>query len=161
MSTLKLQRVGRNYFGNIAYKDENGRFYLDINMVEGKTPEILYHCSPADDMDGEPDFPLKAEFEIFNPFTDNELKMQQFRFEYSMLSRLKNDCEAYVGKSGNEEKDSWDCRYHNARNTWGTSIKNLIEEMKRIWNKIPEDIKPQWCTAEEIAELERKAMAVK
>lgn len=161
MSTLKLQRVGRNYFGNIAYKDENGKFYLDIDMVEGKTPETLYHCCPADDMDGEPGFPLKAEFEILNPFTDKELKMQHFRFEYSMLSRLKDECEAFVGKTGIEEEDKFDCRYHNIHNIWGTTIKSHISEMKRLWNKIPDEIKPEWCTEEDISQLERKAMAVK
>ncbi|MCI6672524.1 MAG: hypothetical protein MSG77_08330 [Prevotella sp.] len=96
MNTLKLQRVGRNYYGHIAYKDEDGKYYLDIDMVHGKAPETLYHCSPSDDMDGEPGFPLKAKFEITNPFTDKELRMQNFRFEYSMLSRLKDECEAFI-----------------------------------------------------------------
>lgn len=161
MSTLKLQRIGRNFWDNIAYKDENGKFYLDIDLVEGKTPEKLYHCSPADDMDGEPSHPLNKKFEIINPFTDKELKMENFSFEYAMLGRLKDECEAFVGKTGNEERDKWDCRYHNVRQIWGCSIENHIAEMKKLWNKIPEDIKPEWCTAEEISELERKAMAVK
>uniref|UniRef100_A0AB33J1D5 Large polyvalent protein-associated domain-containing protein n=1 Tax=Prevotella sp. GTC17254 TaxID=3236794 RepID=A0AB33J1D5_9BACT len=157
MNTLELQRVGENNLGYMAYKDENGRYYLDIDMVEGKNPETLYHCCPSDDMDGEPDFPLWAKFEILNPLSDKELRMQHFHFEYSMLSRLKDECEAFVGKTGNEEDDKWDCRYHNVRNIWGTTINDQVSEMKRLWSKIPEDIKPQWCTWEEILELSRKA----
>lgn len=160
MCTLKLQRVGRNYWGNIAYKDENGKFYLDIDMVEGKTPQTLYTCSPSDEMDGEPGCPLKVKFEIVNPFTDEELKMSHFRFEYGMLSRLKDECEAFIGKKGNEEEDRWDCRYHNVRNIWGDSIESHMAEMKRLWDRIPEDIKPEWCTAQEIDELERKMKLV-
>lgn len=160
MGIKKLQRVGRNYLGQVVYKDEEGRFFLDLDIIASNTPDALYYCTPSDDIDGEPGFPLKEDYEILNPFTAEEIKMQYFKFEYSMLSRLKDDCEAFIGKSGNEEEDKWDCRYHNARNTWGTSIENLIEEMKLLWNKIPEDIKPQWCSAEEIAKLERKAMAV-
>lgn len=160
MNTLKLQRVGRNYHGYIAYKDENGRYYLDLDMGEHKTPETLYHCSPSDDMDGEPGWPLAAKFEVLNPFTDKELKMQRFRLEYSVLSRILDDCAAFVGKTGNEENDKWDCRYHNQRGIWGGDVEELVAEMKRIWNKIPEDIKPQWCTAQKITELERKAMVV-
>ena len=160
MNTLKLQRVGKNSFGNMAYKDENGRFYLDIDMINGKNPKTLYRCSPSDDMDGEPDCPLRVMFEILNPFTDMELRMQKFNFEYSMLSRLKDECEAFVGKTGCEQKDKWDCRYRNVHNIWGDTIENHIAEMKRLYDMIPEDIKPEWCTADDIAELERKTKAL-
>lgn len=88
MKTLKLRRVGRNYWGNIAYKDEDGKFYLDIDMVCGKEPQRLYYCHPSNDMDGEPGIPVKEEFEIVNAFTDQELRMQSFRLEYARLSRL-------------------------------------------------------------------------
>ena len=155
MNTLKLQRVGRNYYGHIAYKDEDGKYYLDIDMVHSKFPETLYHCSPSDDMDGEPGFPLKAKFEITNPLTDKELRMQNFRFECSMLSRLKDECEAFIDRTGNEEEDKWDCRYRNVRNIWGTSIESHIDEMKSLWNKIPKDIKPEWCSWEDIQRYEQ------
>ena len=106
-------------------------------------------------MDGEPDFPLKAKFEITNPFTDKELRMQNFRFEYSMLSRLKDECEAFVGRTGNEEEDKWDCRYRNVQNIWGDSIESHIDEMKSLWNKLPEYIKPEWCSWEDIQRYEQ------
>ena len=155
MEKLKLQRVGRNFWGNIAYKDENGKFFLDIDMVCGKEPQRLYYCHPSNDMDGEPGSLVKEKFEIANPFTDRELRMQGFRLEYAKLSRLKDECEAFIGKSGIEEKDKWDCRYRSIHNIWGTTIESHIEEMKRLWNKIPEDIKPEWCSLEDIQRYEQ------
>ena len=39
---LKLIRVGKNYWGHIAYKDEeSGKFYLDID----ETVSIAVHCN--------------------------------------------------------------------------------------------------------------------
>ena len=81
--------------------------------------------------------------------------MKDFKFEYMMLSRLQDEANAFFG-TGNEERDKWDCRYHNVRNIWGLSIKSHIAEMKRLWNKIPQDSKPEWCTWEQIMELENK-----
>lgn len=59
-----------------------------------------------------------------------------------------------------KETITWICRYHNDKyGLWGNSVNETIEEVKRRWNIIPEDLKPQWCTVEDIAELERKAKA--
>ena len=74
MERLKLQRVGRNYSGNIAYKDEKGNFYLDLNTATNAIPTELYHCQPSNDMDGEPGCPLQCDFEIINPITDIEVR---------------------------------------------------------------------------------------
>ena len=63
---LKLIRVGKNYWGHIAYKDkESGKFYLDIDDGRFDNPQ-LYTCSPSDDIDGEPNYPLKAKYEIIS-----------------------------------------------------------------------------------------------
>ena len=43
MERLKLQRVGRNYIWNIAYKDEKDNFYLDLNTATNAIPTELYH----------------------------------------------------------------------------------------------------------------------
>lgn len=156
METLRLKRVGKNRMGNSIFKDENGRYYLDIDSSNGN-PSVLYHCIPSDDMDGEPLAPLKSKFKITNPFTDKEIRMKQYEHEYFMLSRLSQECEAFFGKTGDERKDSIDCRYRNERNIWGINIHAQIEEMKRLWNVFPCDIKPQWCTWSDIAEYEQKA----
>ena len=155
METLKLTRIGENSNGEIAYKDETtGKFYLDINHSNDKVPTTLYTCSPSDDMDGEPGWPVKQKFEIVNPFTDNELLEKQFQFEYMMLSRVTQDCFGYFGTGGDEDK--WDCRYNNERNVWGQSIRKCVDKAKELWQKIPESIKPQWITWEQILQFEQK-----
>ena len=55
---LRLQRLGRNYWGNIAYEDkESGKIYFDIEDGHSDNPQ-LYTSSPSDDIDGEPNFPI-------------------------------------------------------------------------------------------------------
>ena len=88
MEKLKLQRVGRNYSGQIAYKDENGNFYLDLNPATNAIPTELYHCLPSNDMDGEPGFPLQCDFEVINPITDREIREYHCRGGYMMLSKI-------------------------------------------------------------------------
>lgn len=66
MKTLKLERVGENFWGNMVYKGEDGKFYLDISMNHEKVPTELHTCHPADDMDGEPGYCVTSTFEIIN-----------------------------------------------------------------------------------------------
>ena len=111
-------------------------------------------------MDGEAGFELKRDFVIANPYTEKEIREYNCRDKYMMLSKIYHDLIAYLGKTGNEEQDKQDFRYHNDKyGLWGNSVNETIEEVKRRWNIIPEDLKPQWCTAEDIAELEHKAKA--
>jgi len=75
----------------------------------------------------------------------NEKKMLQYRQQYMMLSRLQNDFVAYFG-TGDVENDRWDCRFQNEKMIWSKSIKELFEEMERIYKVIPWNMKPEWCT---------------
>ena len=158
METIKLQRVGRNYNGYTAYKDEQGKFYLDLSQLPVSIPANLYGASPADDMDGETGFELDKPFTITNPYTEKDIREYHCRDKYMMLSRIYEDFSAYLGKTGDEEQDKLDCRYHNDKNgLWSDTIEETLEEIKNCWNAIPEDLKPTWCTAEDIATLEQKA----
>ena len=58
--------------------------------------------------------------------------------------------------AGDEDEDKWDCRYHNANNIWGATIESHIKGLREYWDKIPADIKPEWCSEEEIKEYENK-----
>ena len=157
MEKIILKRVGRNYFGYTAYKDEKGNFYLDLSSTLESNPKTLYGACPANDMDGEAGFELESDFVIVNPYTEREIREYHYKDLYMMLSKIYNDFTAYIGKTGEEEKDSRDFRYHNEKyGLWGNSVEETFEEIKRIWDLIPKDLKPQWCTAEDIAELERK-----
>lgn len=67
------------------------------------------------------------------------------KFTYMMLSRLQMDNDYYLGM-GNRS----------ARNLWAGSVDEQIKEMKRLWNSLPEDRKPEWLSMEDIKEYEKE-----
>ena len=139
---LRLQRLGRNYWGNIAYEDkESGKIYFDIEDGHSDNPQ-LYTSYPSDDIDGEPNFPITTKYEIVNPVTKEEKLQEKFRHEYMMLSRLKEDCIGYLTDG--------DWRYHQVSRIWANDEREHIDEMRRLWNMLP--VKPEWLTMEQINE---------
>lgn len=149
MNKMKLKRIGENAWGYMAYQDmETGKFYLDLNYGFSDVLD-LHTCSPSDDIDGEPGFHVKREYEIVNPVTEHEKREKQYKFQYMMLSRLQSDCVGFFGRD-EDESSHMDCRYQNEHFIWGKDIRKLVSEMKRLWDEIPEDLKPEWLTREEI-----------
>lgn len=139
---LRLKRAGKNYWGHIAYKDEeSGKFYLDIENGRFDNPQ-LYTSSPSDDIDGEPNYPLNLKYEIVNPITEDERLQEKFRHEYMMLSRLQGDCIGYLSEG--------DWRYHQSSRIWAKDEQAQIDEIRRLWNILP--IKPEWLTMEQVNE---------
>lgn len=66
-------------------------------------------------------------------------------FRYMMLSRLKQDCDYYLGY-GN--------RHTNA--LWAKDEHIQIEVMKTIWNTFGPEDKPEWLTWEELMDYAHK-----
>jgi hypothetical protein len=62
-----------------------------------------------------------------------------------MLDRLRKDCEYFLG-NGNK----------NPKNLWGITVAGHIEEMKKLWNKLPGDGKPERLTWEQILDYESR-----
>ena len=59
---LKMSLIGIDSWDRPTYRDEKGRLWLDVNMGEG---EPYLHRSTSKDFDeGEPDYPIKEDFEI-------------------------------------------------------------------------------------------------
>ena len=134
MKTLELTRVGEHMSGNL-YRDKDGRYYVDdYSDPVPDSPSVVYRLSPPLEPDGDPDFPITCNIVITNPFTEKEKRMRWFRQDYMMLSRMQTDCNYYKSKEH-------------------------IEEMKKLWKKFPEDLKPEWCTWEQILEYEKKFTA--
>lgn len=69
----------------------------------------------------------------------------EMQFRYSMLSRLKADCEYFLGNGNRFEG-----------HLWAGSVEEQIKEMKQRWNEFEDDEKPEWLTMEDIEEYERK-----
>lgn len=159
MKTLELTRVGEHRMEGGLYKDKDGKYYVDcFHEPKDDGVSTVYILSPSKEPDGEPNYAIHCHIKILNPLTEIEKKQKRFQFEYMILSRLNDDAQAYFGH-GNEDEDKWDCRYHNEHNIWGRNITDLVAEMKKFWQRIPSDIKPEWCTWEQILEYERKITA--
>ena len=134
--------------GNL-YKDEDGLYYVDqYQEPVPDTPSVVYKLSPATEPDGEPCWPITCNIEILNPFTEKEKRMRWFRQDYMMLSRMQLDCKYYKSKQhfNTDHASTWE---------------QHIEAMKKLWKKFPEDLKPEWCTWEQILEYEKQFSTVK
>ena len=84
---------------------ETGDLYKDITLGRG-IPD-LYSCS--NDFDGEPGFPIKSGLEIIFEETEKQPNPED-KFKYSFLSRLKQDCDFYLGNGNKNAKHLWASR---------------------------------------------------
>lgn len=64
-------------------------------------------------------------------------------FKYSLLSRMVSDCKYFLGYGNGAEK-----------HLWGGTTEEHIESMKKLYSSIPDDLKPEWITNEQIKEIE-------
>lgn len=146
MKTLELTRVGQHWMDGGLYKDNDGKFYVDCHH-EPTNNEVstVYILSPSKEPDGEPNYPIECVIKILNPKTEKELEEEKYKFDYMMLSRMQMDCKYY-------DKNSFG-RAH------ASTPEQYIAEMKRLWNKFPEDLKPEWISWEDILEYEKKLCA--
>lgn len=66
-------------------------------------------------------------------------------FRYQLLSRMKQDCEYYLGYGG-----------RNAKQLWACNEQDQIDSMKILWNSFPDEDKPEWLTWEDILNYAEK-----
>lgn len=80
-----------------------------------------------------------------------EVTESPFKHTYLMLSRMQSDCDYFLGH-GNR----------NTRDLWAGDVAGQIAEMRRRWESLPEDAKPQWLTWEliDVYEAQMSAPAV-
>lgn len=75
----------------------------------------------------------------------NDILRHDEKFRYQLLSRMKSDCDYYLG-NGN--------RY--AKHLWGEDEVKHIAYMKALWNSFGENGKPEWLTYDELLDYENK-----
>ena len=71
--------------------------------------------------------------------------MTKNRFTYMMLNRLQNDCEYYLSNGNRCNKQ-----------LWAGDAKAQIKEMKKLYNELPENGKPEWLSWEQILKYEKE-----
>lgn len=81
--------------------------------------------------------------DVLAPLTDRDKHLGDFEFELMMLGRLEFDMGGFFSEG--------DCRYHRPDCLWGSSIKSEITEMRKLYDRLPDDIKDASCmTKDEI-----------
>ena len=141
--TLILKYIGQDDFSCPTYKDQNGKLWKDSSLGNAVVPE-LYSVS-GNEIDGEPEFPISTKKNI--QFDPKPYRKEPDELTYRLLSRMKSDCEYFLGYGG-----------RNPRQLWGTSVEGHIKEMRRLWESLPEHGKPEWLTDQDITEYEKKML---
>jgi len=140
--TMTMEFLMTDNFDNDIWKCiETGVIYKDLSLTHINKPE-LYSC--GNEIDGDPCYPLDiSNIELI--FKEREPQpTPEEKFNYMMLSRLKSDCDYYLG-NGNRYKGC----------LWAGDEREQINEMKELYNNFKEDAKPEWLTYEQILEYER------
>lgn len=83
---------------------------------------------------------MKASETILNVIENSSTK-----FKYQLLSRMKTDCNYYLGYGNRNEQ-----------NLWSGSAEQQIIDMKALWESFDRPNKPEWLTIMDIWEYEIK-----
>lgn len=67
------------------------------------------------------------------------------KFRYSLLSRLKSDCDYFLG-NGNRHDG----------HLWAKDVDKQIAKMKELHNSFADDEKPEWLTIDQIDDYEKR-----
>ena len=78
---------------------------------------------------------------------DDEIEEQDYTYQYKMLSRLKSDCDYYLGNGQQQDKV-----------LWAETPKEQIEEMWKLYAMLPKDKKPEWLTEEDMKQYEKRML---
>lgn len=145
MKKLVLNFIGIDDWSRPVFEDENGQMFKDTNCDNGK----IALCTVYGGFEGEPDTPIeyieKYQGVVVEVVGREEEPTREEKFNYQMLSRLKMDCDYYLG-NGNR----------NMKCLWANNEEDHISEMKKLYNEFSENKKPEWLTWADILNYEMK-----
>lgn len=107
---------------------------------EGYRIESIKLYDPYDDEY----FPVDNENLYYEPLPED------LAYKYSMLDRLKSDCNYFLGNGSGYEG-----------HLWANTIEEHIKEMRNRWNELADDEKPEWLTLEQINRYEKDMLDVR
>ena len=70
------------------------------------------------------------------------------QFRYQMLSRMKSDCDYYLGYGNRNERD-----------LWANSVEKQLDYMQKIYDSFSDDMKPEWLTQEDINRYRKEMLS--
>ncbi len=141
---LTLTYVGEANFGYPAYKDDYGRLWANTNDRYSDADGL---CSlTGNSLEGEPNEPFhKEKYDKVVFVGEPDLREKSYELEYMMLGRMKSDCEYFLGYGMASEKY-----------LKGGNVSEHIAEMKKLWDKLPADLKPEWLTMQQIEDYGKR-----
>lgn len=77
------------------------------------------------------------------PLTEDQVVQQEHRQDYRLLSRLRSDCEYFLGAGTRAEK-----------HLWAGSVEGQIAKMRELYEVLPQ--KPEWLSEQDIDRYERR-----
>ena len=80
----------------------------------------------------------------------DEILQNDKTFRYRLLSRMKSDCEYYLGYGG-----------RHSRHLWSGNEKTQIMYMKVLWESFKENEKPDWLSFDQILDYEKRMVQEK
>lgn len=135
--SLILEHVGFDDFSCPVYRDQFQHFWKDINLGSSQNPS-LYSVS-NNDFDGEPMYPIRQDY----TFSPAPYRKNPNEFQYRTLSRLKSDCDYFLGHG-----------HRNPKILYESDPNAHMNHMKEIWGSFPENEKPEWLTWEQLLAYE-------
>ena len=143
---VKYVGVGGSYNDYPCYIDERGKLYFDENDGRGGlnlyTGAFLEDAEEHSEILGEPDTKITEEIECDEPFVRHPREL-----DYRMLSRLKMDCDYFLGNGNGYEG-----------HLYYKDVNEHCDEMEKLWNSFAEEDKPEWLTMEQIKEYREKML---
>lgn len=144
MKEIVLNYLGKDSWNRPVYIDDEDNLYKDLNCGDGP----LALSTVYGDFDGEPDTPIEyikkyqdVKFLLNN--TGDEGAQRSNKMNYMMLSRLKSDCDYFLGYGGRSSSQ-----------LWAGDVKVQISKMKKLHNSFTLGLKPEWLTWKEILRYE-------
>jgi hypothetical protein len=126
----------------------------EVIVTANRAGDILFNELDENEKVVKSDKASLSEFRsYFRPFEPRETdviyknggEVVDNQFTYMMLGRLQSDNDYFLGHGNRSE-----------RSLWAGNVDAQIEEMKRLWNSLPENAKPEWLSMEDILDYEQK-----
>lgn len=144
---VKYIGFGGGYMEYPCYEDENGKIYFDMSDGRGKLNLCTgaYRHPEDGDISGEPNETVTEPVECDEPFVRHPRE-----FDYMMLSRLRMDCEYFLGNGNGYEG-----------HLYYKEVNEHCDEMEKLWNSFADKDKPEWLTMDQIKEYREKMLKVR
>ena len=94
---------------------------------------------------------MSIEYRVIGGVDMSTILTEDAEFRYRLLSRMKSDCNYYLGYGGR----------HAGHCLWAHNEEAQIEIMKELWNSFPAAGKPEWLTYEQILAYEKEMVREK